>query len=185
MQRKSLPTVLAVVSIFGLGFVALPGAAAAESQSPKEEFTYCSIDLDTDAKVCAASADVLADAVLRQTSTALYDGRKALVSEAAAKDAARASYVVGQVFSYPSYGGSMLQFTRSSDCASLASGTVWAHADLATVGFNNDIDSFKSFSGCSTKVFENTYYGGSSYGWATNATSIGVMANQASSIQWH
>lgn len=91
-----------------------------------------------------------------------------------------AAYVLGIIYSYPDYGGSSHSVTASSTCA----GTTFSYTDLSVIGWNDDIDSFKSYNGCQTKIWENTGFSGTSYGYVSNSTDVGSMRNRASSIKW-
>jgi hypothetical protein len=80
----------------------------------------------------------------------------------------------------PNYGGTRWTVTASSDCTS---GTKQI-SDFATYGWSNDVDSFKSFGACKTKLWENTNFTGSAYGYNVNVTDLGAMRNAAESGKW-
>ena len=92
-----------------------------------------------------------------------------------------ASYAVGKLYSYPNYGGSSITVTAANPCSA---GYSHDYTNLGTIGWNDDIDSFQSFNGCQTKVWENTGFTGATYGYITNSTDLGSMRNRASSIKW-
>ena len=59
------------------------------------------------------------------------------------------------------------------------------YTNLGSIGWDNRISSFRSYSNCRTAIFANTNYGGSSYGYYTNSSYVGsAMNDQASSIRW-
>src|SRR5690606_26739833 len=91
------------------------------------------------------------------------------------------TYAIGEIYSYPDYGSSSHLVSGSVPCSS---GGAYSYSDLGTIGWNDDIDSFKSFNGCQTKVWENTGFSGTSYGYYTNSSDLGSMRNRASSIRW-
>lgn len=53
-------------------------------------------------------------------------------------------------------------------------------------GWNDRVSSFKSYGLCATRIWENTNFGGASYGFTVNSTYVGdAMNDRASSIQWN
>lgn len=155
-------------------------AGAADSdggESGAETVEHCALELDTGTLVCAAHQSELATAMYEATGRVMVYG-----PETAAADSigTQSTYVLGIVYSYPNYGGRSYTVSRSLPCSSAAFG----YSDLGAIGWNDDIDSFKSYNGCQTKVWENTSYSGTSYGYASSSTDLGSMRNRASSIRW-
>jgi len=91
----------------------------------------------------------------------------------------QATFVQSQLFDDAGYGGSFFQITNSSACNGV---TTWYFGPLGNVGWSGRVSSFKSFSGCSTKLWQGTAYTGASYGYAVNASSLGSMNDQANSV---
>lgn len=56
--------------------------------------------------------------------------------------------------------------------------------NLTSIGWNDDIESWKSYAGCRTSVWEHANEGGAKLGPYTNRRTLGVLANNASSIRW-
>lgn len=140
---------------------------------------HCAANLDTGVVVCAESEAHLPAAVKEATGeTMIYE--TAPTNAVAQGVSPTASYVLGIFYSYPNYGGRSFTATGGSPCTSAQ----YSFANLTDIGWNDDIDSFKSYSGCKTKIWEHANQGGASYGLFTNSSDVGVMKNQASSIRW-
>ena len=91
----------------------------------------------------------------------------------------RTTYIQSQLYDDANYGGSFFQITNSS---TRNGSTTWSFGPLGNVGWSGRVSSFKSFSGCSTKLWSGTNYSGSSYGYAVNAATLGSMNDQANSV---
>ncbi len=74
-------------------------------------------------------------------------------------------------------GGSFVMSYNNANCATSAYG----YPQLGPYGWNDRASSFRSYAGCITAVFENINYGGAVLGYQTNASSFGIMNDQASS----
>lgn len=86
-----------------------------------------------------------------------------------------------QLFNDASYGGSFFQITNSAACNGSA---VYTLNNLSSYGWSGWVSSFKSFSNCSTRVWQNSTPGrGSNYGYAVNASNLGAMNDKANSAQ--
>jgi hypothetical protein len=126
--------------------------------------------------VCAATTDALPAAVLAATGTTPQVGTSARLLTP------QTTFVLGTIYSYPSYGGRSLDLVGvGGPCPA----NIYSFASLASLGWDNDIDSFRSYSSCRTTLYENANYGGSHYGPYVNKTSIGIMANNASSVVYN
>lgn len=158
-----------------------PAAVALEAPADvgEQPTEHCVLNTETGREVCVADARDLAAAVLEETGYVLVygDERASVAGDAAVA----ATYVLGTFYSYPSYGGSSRAVSAANPCSA---GYAYSYADLGSIGWNDDIDSFKSFNGCQTKIWENTGYNGASYGYVTNSTDVGSMRNRASSVRW-
>ncbi len=171
----------ALLALVGAVALSIGGAGAANAAptSPPPPIIHgsgdhCSFNIDTNVMVCADQESQLASAVVAAT------GKEAVKADGSAKFSPQVNTVVGTIYSFPSYGGRSLDLVTSSNCQT----SLISYTNLATIGWDNDIDSFKSYSGCKTTLWENTGFTGSKYGPYVDKTSIGVIANQASSITW-
>ncbi|HEY4267994.1 MAG TPA: peptidase inhibitor family I36 protein [Galbitalea sp.] len=88
---------------------------------------------------------------------------------------AQTSHVVSALYDDINYGGGTYLMTAS------AAGCNWGIASLVGAGWNDRASSFKSYSGCTTAIYQNTNYGGTRLGFATNKASFGSMNDAASS----
>ncbi len=167
----------ALLLVGGAGLATSPSAAADTPSTPPPG--YCSLNIDTGQQVCVDDEADLAPAVLDQTGYTLLPVAQA--PKAGAKSVTpMATYIIGELYTWPNYGGTRWTVTASSDCTA---GTKEI-SNFATYGWSNDVDSFKSFGACKTKVWENTSFTGSSYGYNVNATDLGAMRNAAESGKW-
>lgn len=141
----------------------------------------CSYDLGTATLVCVHPGEDLNRAVLDRAHlrvVAPLDARGAVV-DTATPAGAQTTFVQSQLYDDVGYGGAFFQITNSSSCNG---STVWYFGPLGNVGWSGRVSSFKSFSGCSTKLWQGTNYSGASYGYAVDASSLGSMNDQANSV---
>ncbi len=168
---------VSLLLVGGASFATSPSAAADTPSTPQPQ--YCSLNIDTGQQVCVDQEADLAKAVLDQTGYTLLP-----VSQAP-KPGARsvtpmATYIIGELYTWPNYGGTRWTVTASSDCTA---GTKQI-SNFATYGWSNDVDSFKSFGACKTKLWENPNFTGAAYGYNVNVTDLGAMRNAAESGKW-
>ncbi|MFP3467232.1 hypothetical protein [Leifsonia sp. SIMBA_070] len=180
--RRSSMSAAAVValSVVALSVVALsvadPDAASAAEAPPAQS---CSYDLGTRALVCVDAGDDLDRAVLEQTGVVVVaNPDRAAVTRALAAGV-QTTFVQAQLYDDAGYGGAFFQITNSSSCTG---STTWYFGPLRNVGWSGRVSSFKSFSGCSTKLWEGDAYTGASYGYAVDASSLGGMNDRAGSV---
>ena len=93
----------------------------------------------------------------------------------ASPQSALASHVVSALYDDINYGGGTYLMTAD------AAGCDWGIASLVGAGWNDRASSFKSYGGCLTAIYQNTNYGGTRLGFATNKASFGSMNDAASS----
>lgn len=84
-----------------------------------------------------------------------------------------------QLYDDADYSGSFFQITNSNACNG---STTWYYGPLGNVGWSGQVSSFKSFSNCSTKVWQGIDYTGAAYGYAVSAANLGAMNDQANSV---
>ncbi|MGB3376654.1 MAG: hypothetical protein WBA87_16130 [Microbacterium sp.] len=149
----------------------------AASASNAGDGDHCAANLDTGSFVCVIDQRDLAKAVFDATGEVIvYESGHG----EARIEGVTTAYALGIIHSYPDYGGGSRTVTASSTCST----STYSYADLASIGWNDEIDSFKSYNGCQTKVWESTGFTGVSYGYYTNSSDLGSMRNRASSIRW-
>lgn len=154
------------------------GAARAATTSAHRS---CSLDLGTGKAVCVSVGQDLNAAVLKQAHLRVVLPGGAVGVMTAAPTSVQTVYVQAQLYSYSDYAGAMFQVTNSSACNG---SMVYQLTDLASYGFDNDTDSFKSFNNCSTKLWDGANISGTSYGYYVNSPYVGdAMVNRASSLQ--
>ncbi len=155
------------------------GAAMADKRS-SEVAQACWMELDTGLSLCTQHEEDLGTAVLRSYGLVIVTSD----TQVAGVDATLATTTaIGAIYDNTNYGAPsyLVTVSGSSGCAG---GSSYGYTDLSTIGWNNRISSFRSYAGCKTAIFDGTNYGGSSYGYVTNAPSVGSMDNRASSIRW-
>lgn len=167
----------ALLLVGGAGFTTSPSAAADTPSTPPPQ--YCSLNIETGQQVCVDQEADLAKAVLEQTGYTLLPVSQA-PKPGARSATPMATYIIGELYTWPNYGGTRWTVTASSDCTA---GTKQI-ANFATYGWSNDVDSFKSFGACKTKLWENPNFTGSAYGYNVNVTDLGAMRNAAESGKW-
>ncbi|GAA3882974.1 hypothetical protein GCM10022381_26550 [Leifsonia kafniensis] len=183
------------VAALSIGLVSVGGAANATTSEPTiVEEQSCSFDLGTRSLVCVAVGDDLNQAVLEQQNLVVVTPTGALgtTATAAATDTATtetaavavpvgalATSIQAQLYSDANYGGAYFQITNSAACNG---STTWYFGPLSNVGWSSKVSSFKSFSNCSTKVWQGSNYSGAAYGYAVNASSLGAMNDLANSV---
>ncbi|BDZ48628.1 hypothetical protein GCM10025867_08690 [Frondihabitans sucicola] len=98
----------------------------------------------------------------------------------ASVDGTATTFVQSQLYDDASYGGSFFQITNSAACNG---STVYTLNNLGSYGWSGRVSSFKSFSNCTTKVWQGTTPSGASYGFNTNVANLGAMNDKAKSAQ--
>lgn len=180
--RRQLASALAIAAL-SVGLVSVGSAAnAATPDRAGTQARSCSYDLGTGSLVCVDAGEDLNEAVLEQAHLQVVapDGAGGAAARAAfAPAGVQATYIQSQLYDDANYGGSFFQITNSSACNG---STTWNFGPLGNVGWSGRVSSFKSFSGCSTKLWQGTSYSGASYGYAVNAASLGSMNDQANSV---
>ncbi|MGO4105534.1 hypothetical protein AB4Y63_16415 [Leifsonia sp. YAF41] len=171
------------IAVLSIGLVSVGGAAHAAPREHKvAEEKSCSLDLGTNRLVCVTVGDDLNKAVLEQENLIVVSplgARGISADRAAAPAGALVTYVQAQLYADANYGGATFQVTNSAICNG---STTWYYGPLSNVGWSSKVSSFKSFSGCSTKLWQGGNYTGASYGYAVNAATLGVMNDAGNSV---
>lgn len=164
---------LAAVSISVLGFAGTANAATTQPAAA----TSCSLDLGTNQVTCVPEGQDLNAAVLKEQGLVVTTPTAGKSARALSP---QATFVQSQLYDDANYGGSFFQITNSAACNG---STVYTLSNLGSYGWSGRVSSFKSFSNCSTKVWEKSSPGGSSYGFNVNASNLGAMNDKANSAQ--
>lgn len=135
------------------------------------------LDTDTDVVTEYGSYDLLVTA-FEAKGRALIVGDQQLTKTDAA-NAPDATYVLATFYADAGYSGSTLMATTSISTYC----TSHSYTGNLTGSWNNRVSSFSTYGNCRSEVYENTSQGGSSYGPAVQASSLGVMNDQASSYK--
>lgn len=170
ITRNSFSALVAATTLLTL---AAAGPAYADDAGDAKSSGACWVDTDRGTTQCFAGVAEMQDAVLAQTGTVLVRQDSA----AARPAGVLATYVIADLFTNLSYGGSVTSITSSSSTI-CASSSVSGNVPAAV---NNTTSSFKSYLGCMTAIYDLTGQGGSSYGFAVNAPGVGAMNDRASS----
>lgn len=180
------------VAAVALGLMAACAGAAGPAVAaglPTADYA-CWADLGTGASLCVDRGVDLVAAVARERGVLLTvpDGaipgslpasaRSASTGAATAGTAAVASTVISVIYDNSGYGGGSYALSISSGCG-------WGVASLGSIGWNDRASSYRSFNGCTTALFANENYAGSSTGYTTNASGLGGLNDQASSWSVH
>ncbi|MEV1131724.1 hypothetical protein [Agromyces sp. NPDC049794] len=187
MRRRIAAVTTALVSAAGL---ALTGGAPALAAPDRGTTNHCWVDGVTQESLCVEpGADLVAE-VLRQKGVQIaapegttIGGKPFRAAEYGAADArsgvvAQAAYVVSIVYDNINYGGGSAIITGvSTGCSSYAYG----YTSLGAIGWSGRVSSFRSFLNCRTAVFDDENYGGSAYGYVSNASQLGSMNDRADS----
>ena len=180
--RRLLASGVAIAAL-SIGLLSVGGTAnAATAEQTAAPAQSCSYDLGTGTLVCVDAGEDLDEAVLEEAHLRVVeptDGAGAVAAAAFTSAGVRTTFIQSQLYDDANYGGSFFQITNSSACNG---STTWNFGPLGNVGWSGRVSSFKSFSGCSTKLWSGTNYSGSSYGYAVNAATLGSMNDQANSV---
>lgn len=157
-------------------------AAPAHAETPEE---HCVILLGDDdgaaaeAVVCADTREAAVEAFTAETGYIVVE-----TGDAAAGSSERLGplvvYSLAELFADAGYGGTSHLITRSTPCDGA---TLSGVSNLGTVGLNDAVSSFQTYSTCTVRLYANTSYGGSTYGWATSQSSLPTFNDTASSAR--
>lgn len=168
----------------GLGVVAaaltLAGVAAPAAAQPEEQ--DCVLWIDEDILVCVPHGEDLAAAFTDQTGMVRVPSPDEGDSGGSEAEGFGASTVYDLVTYYAnaSYGGANFTITRSTACNGVTLSSV---PNLGSYGLNDAVSSFFGWGSCTARLYADTSYGGSTYGYAALASSLGSFDNVASSTR--
>jgi len=134
---------------------------------------YCSASIDTGLVTCAVTENGLRAAL--QPATA---------SPTSAPIAATTTYVLGRLYDDANRTGAYFEITASGPCDT-SPDVDWELSSLPTV-WNDRASSFQGYSNCELRVYENTAFGGLSYGAYAFTDYVGdPMNDRTSSVRFY
>jgi hypothetical protein len=190
---------LATVAIASMGVTVLSSAASASAAPAPVKARHCVMNVATGTTACyanftkalaAATGGAVTDAPA-DAAAAVKDSRLAarLNASAATKKSgavanrAAADIVIGIEYEDSDYEDSTLTYSAPSGCTGPVTDVDWVAASLPS-GWNDEIGSYQGYGGCWAKHFEHINYGGASFGFDSGRSDMGVLDDEASSIQW-
>lgn len=189
IRRTWRPLGRSVALASSLVLLVLGVAAPARAETPEE---HCVILLGDDdaaaaeAVVCADTREAALEAFTAETGyTVVETGSGAAESGSAAAESSEnlgplVVYSLAELFADAGYGGTSHLITRSTPCDGV---TLSGVSNLGTVGLNDAVSSFQTYSTCTVRLYANASYGGSTYGWATSQSSLPTFNDTASSAR--
>lgn len=176
-------------------------AQAASDATPRGGGQHCATKLETKQTTCFSSYRALVMSLSRGKVTDIMDPRQlteAVVQRIAAASAAGSkkqssvgptavtatNYVLSQIYADAGYSGSSYNIYSEGGCDTDA----YADKQLDTMptGWNDRVSSFHSFSQCQTKLYEDGYFGGATYGPYTDSSNVGnAMNDRTSSMKFY
>lgn len=163
--------------------VAPTATGAATTAQPSG--TSCWEDIDTGATGCyATGSETAQQAITAATGKAVTavptatDGASASSSRTSVATAAASDYLITELYSGTGFSGDSAAYYTSN--ANICDGVSNEFSSLS--GFNDEAESVTSYNGCETILYENTNYGGTSYGPVTSASTLGSFNDEASSL---
>jgi hypothetical protein len=157
-----------------LAALALLVGGVATPATAQERDEYCVILLDDE-------ADTVICADTREGADAAFTEATGLTRvESADVVGARVVYTLATLYTDAGYSGSVYSFTRSTACNGVTLSSV---PDLASVGVNDAVSSFQTYSPCQVRLYADPGYGGSTYGYTTSQSSLPTFNDVASSAR--
>lgn len=173
-HRSAFAAVATLLATIALSAVATAPASAATPTSAHTQ--SCWQDTDTGRIECFdASIDPLEYIAEATDGPVITDASSTPV---AARSSAAATYIITIVYDGTGYSGASFSF--STTVADPCLGRTQTVNSLGS--WNDRIDSFRSYNGCTTRLHENNDLGGASYGPYTSSSNVGAFANRASSL---
>lgn len=174
MSRVGRASVALAAAVLGMSIVGAAPAYAAEEESTET----CWLNLDNDVLQCFENEATFEAAVEEQTGGPVMTGDEAEAAAAARGGVTPMATYVGAIFyENINYGGASLNITTTNP--GICTAVFWSNNFPA--GWDNRVSSFRSFATCKTRISENLNQGGASLGPIVNASSVGVLNDQASS----
>lgn len=182
IRRTWRPLGRSVALASSLVLLVLGVAAPAHAETPEE---HCVILLGDDdaaaaeAVVCADTREAALEAFTAETGYTVVETGYA-AAESSESLGPLVVYSLAELFADAGYGGTSHLITRSTPCDGV---TLSGVSNLGTVGLNDAVSSFQTYSTCTVRLYANASYGGSTYGWATSQSSLPTFNDTASSAR--
>jgi hypothetical protein len=162
-----------------LAILVLGAAAPANAQVPEE---HCVVLLDDESGVtiCGDTEEDARAAFEDETGLVIVDEPG---SEGARNEddlGPLVVYSLAQLYVDSNFGGSSYLFTRSTPCNGVTLSSV---SNLGSVGLNDAVSSFLTYSTCEVRLYADINYGGTTYGYSTSQSSLGGYNDVASSAR--
>jgi len=190
---KATHKILAIMAVAAASILAtgvITSSASAASSAPTRA-DHCVVNVSARSAQCydtlqAAKAAGLRIARGADSKTAAADKSFANQGAQRSQSRAAASVAIATYYDLPfqiSWFGT-LTFYAPAGCTTSTADTDWIRNELASLGWNDRISSFTSYSNCWTKLYEHDNFGGSGFGYMGSASTLGAMDNESSSITW-
>ncbi|MGC0415536.1 hypothetical protein [Embleya sp. AB8] len=193
--RKSLQATLGAVTLMASMALSVPTAQAATSSArPDNAHPNCSMNVTTGHRHCFATfREAISAATGGRVTDAPSTAKAGLADEHLTKElndptsgtitpAAKTNVVIGITYWDSNFAGPSYVYTAGNQCTD-STGDIDFQVNIQN-DWQNRISSFVGFGNCYLKLWENTYWWGSSYGFSGSAGYLGAMDDRAKSIQW-
>ena len=152
-----------------------PAQAALLDETPTQ---YCWTNIDSAEVRCVDGGyDEMVDDITDVTGTPVIAEPTSDETVTPASRGVLATYLLAIVYDSTNLGGSAMSYVTMN--SAICSAT-YAYASLGS--WNDRIESFEAYNGCSVVLYQDANYGGAHYGFYTLSTDVGTMKNQASSM---
>jgi hypothetical protein len=158
--------------------VAGPAQAATSARTDTSD-DVCWLNADTDEFQCFTDEVAFEQAVFEQTGAVLVESEEAPAARSAL--GILTVYTAVRFWDGGSYTGTQISVTTTNSAVCTSGSGIVGIAMPA--GWNDRVSSFQTFLSCVTRVYEDVSLGGSFYGYATNAPSLGGLNNEGSSYR--
>ncbi|WP_189169082.1 hypothetical protein [Pilimelia anulata] len=172
------------IALAGLGTALLAApAAAAGTRHCVTDGTDLTCYADFRTALTAATAGRIADAPSGAHAAAADDGLVARLDKLG-RDRAAARIVVGISFAGEDFSGSSLTHTRGFACDDPTS-PVEHVLNVMPDGWNDEVESFRTYANCWARYYEHSNRTGSRYGYVEQAAELpDWLDDEVSSIEW-
>lgn len=161
-------------------FTATPANAATTDGASSSD--NCGVIIETAEVICVPAGDDLHAAVMAATGKTVVIATPKRMPQAVGVSPASV-FLLGKLFDDANFGGGSLEmYGYDSGCTS---NTSFGFADIGSAWYGR-VSSFLGYSNCQVKIFENTNFGGASYGFYGSSSYVGdAMNDRTKSVQFH
>ncbi len=153
------------------------GGAAAPANAADKLAEDCGVFIETGTFVCVPHGEDLHAAVLDETGQTIIvaDGAATTAAAIAAADVTpNSSFLKARLYDDQNFVGSYFEVFGAEACVS--GGGVAGVSDIGS-GWYGRVTSIRGYANCDVKVYENTGYGGASYGYVSQSGYVGDAMN--------